>query len=68
MNVPRSDRSTLYSQVVATAITKEQLEGMKQLAHEQSMTMSTYLRRMIIQEIKQHGMLTLQSKPPSNRK
>jgi len=60
---------SLYCKVLATALTKEMYADIKQLAEDDAQTMSTYLRRLVVKELKAHGLQKLSpTKPPHNGK
>lgn len=56
--------NSLYCKVLATALTKQQYADIKQLAEDEAQTISTYLRRLIVKDLKQHGLQKLSTKPP----
>jgi predicted DNA-binding protein len=58
----KTPTNKLYTQVVACAISKEHLDRLHEMSDEESMTMSTYLRRLITQDIKNYAMRKLSSK------
>jgi len=46
---------TIYSMTLACALTREQYDAVRQLADSESMCMSTYLRRLCLRDLKEHG-------------
>ena len=64
----KRDEKSIYTMILATCLTEDQYRAVQQLAESEYMCMSTFLRRLCLKELKQHGMLPLQSKSPSNRK